>query len=343
MPSTQVMTFEEALAASGTRKRHLLLGNGFSRALRNDIFAYDALFNRANFVGLHPNARSAFQSLGTTDFEVVMKALRSAERLVALYAPEQPDLATQLRRDADGLRDVLARTIAQSHPERPHDVVDDAYRACRAFLGHFDGSIYTLNYDLLLYWTLMKTELAPDIVSDDGFRQPEDGPAEYVEWSPSEESQRVFYLHGALHLFDAGHILKKMTWVNTGRALVDQIREALSRGLFPLVVAEGTTAEKKDRIMHSGYLSRGFRSFANIGHSLFVFGFAMSENDAHILDAIGRGKQAFLAVGLYGDPASPSNLAVRNRAAALQAARPSRRPLEVVFYDAKSANVWGMS
>jgi hypothetical protein len=69
-----IISFEEALAKS-EGKKHLLLGNGFSRACRDDIFAYSALFQRADFSALSPTARNAFDSLGTTDFEIVMKAL----------------------------------------------------------------------------------------------------------------------------------------------------------------------------------------------------------------------------------------------------------------------------
>ncbi len=335
-----VVSFGQALR-SATGKRHLLLGNGFSRALRNDIFAYEALFDRADFGALSSSARKAFDALGTHDFEVVMKALRDAQRIVSLYAPAASDAAEQMTRDADGLRDLLAETIAQNHPDRPHDVSAEAYRACRAFLAQFGGSIYTLNYDLLLYWALMQTELPPSIISDDGFRQPEDGPAEFVTWDPTEAQQRVFYLHGALHLFDAGQSLNKMTWVNTGTPLVDQIRSALRDGLFPVIVTEGTSGEKKTKIMHSAYLSRGWRSFANITGTLFTFGFGMWLNDEHWLRLIERGKVSLVAVGLYGDPDSDANRVTRSRAVKMRSARSPKRPLELLFYDAGSAAVWG--
>jgi hypothetical protein len=44
------MTFERACkAVRGSKPPHLLLGNGFSRACRDDIFSYDSLFDRADF------------------------------------------------------------------------------------------------------------------------------------------------------------------------------------------------------------------------------------------------------------------------------------------------------
>lgn len=49
----QLHTFDTALGhVRGGRAPHLLLGNGFSRACREDIFAYGALFDRADFARL---------------------------------------------------------------------------------------------------------------------------------------------------------------------------------------------------------------------------------------------------------------------------------------------------
>jgi hypothetical protein len=152
-----------------------------------------------------------------------------------------------LLRDADGLREVLVQAIASNHPSRPHDVTQDQYEHARAFLLNFHR-IYTVNYDLLLYWTLMQEELLPAVRCDDGFRTPDAGPTDYVTWDiDGRHEQNVYYLHGALHIFDAGHELKKYTWKNTGVPLIDQIRAALSSNLFPLFVSEEKAATRLRR------------------------------------------------------------------------------------------------
>ena len=57
-----LLSFDEVLTkGAGFSKRHLLLGNGFSRALRNDIFSYDALFDRAEFSTLQNHGFSEKQ------------------------------------------------------------------------------------------------------------------------------------------------------------------------------------------------------------------------------------------------------------------------------------------
>ena len=168
-----LLTLQQALEDSGSNALHLLLGNGFSRAYRNDLFAYDALFIEAKGK-LSPTVRSAFKALGTTDFEQVMRALRQAVLLVGAYGASDPTLAQRLSTDAAALREVLAQVIASNHPERNSEIGDHEFRACREFLHNFK-TIYTLNYDLLLYWALMKDDLDEfTLPRDDGFREPEE-------------------------------------------------------------------------------------------------------------------------------------------------------------------------
>lgn len=336
-----LISFETALArVPAGRRPHVVLGNGFSRACRDDIFAYGALFERADFHALSPLARDAFGILGTTDFEVVMRALRDAARLIRLYAPPLPDVANHMERDAAGLREVLVQAIAQNHPDHPATISAAQYSACRRFLGHFKR-IYTLNYDLLLYWALMNDEHPPRIPCDDGFRTPEDGAQEYVTWEPGRHDQNVHYLHGALHVFDAGTEVQKYTWANTGVRLIDQIRAALTDELYPIFVAEGESAQKYKRIRHSDFLHKAYRSFQEIGGTLFVYGHAMSPNDEHIIRLIGRGKVEQLFVGIYGDENTEPNQAIRRRVELLQGGRPARKPLEADFFGAETAHVWG--
>jgi hypothetical protein len=188
----------------------------------------------------------------------------------------------------------------------------------------------------------MQQELKPEVAFDDGFRTPDEGPEDYVTWDVEKtDQQNVFYLHGALHIFDAGSEIQKYTWINTGVPLIDQIREALERNLYPLFVAEGESDGKVTRIRHSDFLARAYRSFAKIGGSLFIYGHSMAPNDEHIVRLIGKSRIRQLFIGLYGDPESPDNRRIRARAAALAASRSRTRQLAVAFFDAESVRVWG--
>jgi len=335
---TSVVTFQDALAAVGQAKHmHALLGNGFSRAWRDDVFSYDALFDEAAKRGLSDAARRAFGALSTTDFELVMRALRQASRLASAFS--SPTLATELSDIADALRELLVTTIASKHPDRPHAVTPGQYEACRKFLSPF-SNIYTLNYDLLLYWTVMQRELEPQIGCDDGFRMPYGGPQEYVTWEIEKTNQQnIHYLHGALHVFDAGSEVQKYTWSNTQVALIDQIRDALLQHKYPLFVSEGTSDSKLDRIQHSSYLGRAYRSFANCSHGLIIFGLAMAENDEHILRLLDHGAFTHIGVGLYGDPSTMANAHIIARTQAFGSKR--KKNPTVVYFDSDSAAVWG--
>src|SRR5450830_142256 len=337
-----LISFSAALESSRQySKRHLLLGNGFSIACRPDIFVYGKLFEQADFSKLSPSAKKTFEALDTQDFEKVIKALRDAKAVLEAYEDVPPKLLKTLQEDADGLRDLLVQTIASSHPERPGEIKDHEYAACRQFIDNFD-SVYTLNYDLLLYWAQMHTEYGSHPVSDDGFRKSEDDyDAAYVTWEPSNSHrQNTWFLHGALHLFDAGIEIQKYTWINTGVRLIEQIRDALKRDYFPIFVSEGTSNEKLIRIRHNDYLAKAYRSFSEIGGALFIYGHSLATNDEHYLKRIERGKLNQLYVGIYGNPNSPANTAIIARAQRMNVQR-RKTVLKVQFFDASSANVWG--
>ena len=337
-----MLTFQQAIdEAQQYNKRHALLGNGFSISCRSDIFVYGKLFERADFSDLSPSAKLAFEALGTQDFEKVIKVLRDASAVLIAYKGTKTKLIQQLQEDADGLREVLVQAIASSHPDWPGDISDAEYACCRTFLANFNN-VYTLSYDLLLYWAVMHDEDGKKIKSDDGFGAPEDDfDSEYVIWEPeTSRSQNIWYLHGALHVFDAGTEIQKYTWVNTGQRLIEQIRDALERDYFPLFVAEGTSDEKLDRIMHSEYLAKGKRSFSSIQGALFIHGHSLAENDEHFLKVIEKGKVKHLYVGLFGDKNNDSNKGIKKRASRITHNRAKSKPLKVSFYDSESAHVW---
>jgi hypothetical protein len=350
-------SFEEAIVDSEKfSKRHLLLGNGFSIACRADIFHYGSLFAQADFTAV-PEVASVFEALGTQDFEAVIRALENATRILPAYVPHGTAAIAKMLEHVAALKEILVQTIAGNHPHIPLEIADEKFWACRRFLAHFlagekAGCVFTLNYDLLLYWTLMHDDMPfddpIDLARNDGFGNDEDDPdADYVVWQgeTNAHSASVLFLHGALHLFDSGNELQKYTWVRKGVPLIDQARSAIARNAYPLFVAEGTSAQKKAKIRHNAYLYQGFKQFtANVQqgkHCVFVFGHSLAENDDHILNRMGRGRFKKLYVGIYGDPLAPANQTITARAQALSDLRTAKWPLEVAFYDAASANVWG--
>lgn len=338
-----LLTFQEALTESHRQsRRHVLLGNGFSIACRPDIFLYGKLYEQADFSKLSPTAKRAFEALGTQDFERVIKALRDTKAILEAYGGIPKPFLDTLQSDADGLRELLVETIAHSHPAWPGEISDEEYASCRAFVANF-STVYTFNYDLLLYWAQMHTAEGVAPTSDDGFRKSdEDYDAAYVVWEPSQShEQNTWFLHGALHVFDARTEIQKYTWINTGVRLIDQIRNALKKGYFPIFVSEGTSAEKLERIRHSDYLAKAYRSFSEITGALFIYGHSLAENDEHYLKRIEKGKVTHLYIGLHGNPDSTSNKRIVRRADQMANNRRRGAALTISYFNSSTAQVWG--
>ena len=365
-----LLKFDQAIDASGSenfKKRHLLLGNGFSIACCPEIFTYGSLFERADF-SRTPNLDKVFDVLGTNDFEKVIRALDDASKTVPIYADDisatnevvnevAKEMAKEMAKGALALKDILIHTIADNHPNIPNEIADMQFWACRKFLYYFlgnendKGKVYTLNYDLLLYWALMHDDMGFDepieLDTNDGFGRDENTDPDFVDWMgeriPSQ--QRVHYLHGALHLFDAGSELQKYTWSNTALPLLEQARTAMLNDKFPLFVAEGASEQKLTKIKHSAYLYHSYKSFTQqmkqAKDALFIFGHKLDKTDDHILECIIEGKIPQVYVSLYGDPESKENKRIRSSAKQLEARRGDKNPLKVEFFDADSANIWG--
>jgi hypothetical protein len=344
-----ILSFEQVMREiQDVKHKHLLLGNGFSIALRPDIFTYGSLYENADF-SKAPHATEVFKALKTQDFEVVIKHLQDAATVVEVYMPSAVALARSLRTDAAAIKDALVTAIAKRHPDRPHEIRAEQYAACRAFLSRFEH-LFTLNYDVLLYWALMQSEVDRlQINHDDGFRHPEDDPgAPWVSWQQGNQAT-VSYLHGALHLFDAGSEITKYTWSKTDKPIVEQIRSALDEEKYPLFVSEGSSASKKARILHSGYLHKAHRSFeaccGPAGNAIVIYGHSLADNDDHVLRAIVKGNARHLLVSLYGKADSSANKAIIEKAEKLVVQRgPTKgkhQALSVIYYDAASAKVWG--
>lgn len=338
-----MQTFGQALerATQIHKKRHLLLGNGFSIACRPSCFNYARLLDEADLSTLSVQGPELFGNEQTADFELVIRSLRAAARMTDFYETTDPELSRRLREDADCLKDILAETLAKKHPDKVGEIEVAEYEGARHFLSHFER-FYTLNYDLLLYWAMLQ-DLEPSFKHDDGFREdPNDPGGDSVAWNSYHQyGQNVFFLHGGLHLYDDGPTLKKLTFIRTGVSLIEQIRAQLDSGAFPLVVTEGTAEEKLAGVLAHAYLGKCLRSLSSCEGSLFIHGHSLAENDEHILRAIVEAKFKAIFVSIHGDAGSDENRAIRERAEALALRRPERKQLEVEFYDADSAAAWG--
>jgi hypothetical protein len=103
MTDPTMQTFDQALARAEEihKKRHVLLGNGFSIACRPDCFAYARLLDEADLSALSVVGPDLFANEQTADFEMVIRSLRAAARMADFYATTDPELSRRLQDDAD--------------------------------------------------------------------------------------------------------------------------------------------------------------------------------------------------------------------------------------------------
>jgi hypothetical protein len=336
---TDLLTFEEALADDhDAEQRSILLGNGFSRAFTDD-FGYTRLRDVAAMPNLSVDREELFARIDSDDFETVMDRLERTSRLVDLYSPRSTRLVRRFRDDALVVQRGLVDAISAIHPASADAVSDDEYARAAAFLAHF-GRIFTVNYDLLLYWAVMKA--GGDVVRKDRFLRPRKG--QPLRWIPPRgpEDQSIFYLHGAVHLYAVGDAVQKLELTNG--ILLDQLKENLRKGRYPLVVTEGSRPDKEARIARSPYLTYCHEQLASTAGTLFVHGLSLADNDRHLLEALAHAESRVerLYVGLYGPGRRTERRRVHDRAAALAEERTENggEPLRVAFYDSSTAHVW---
>lgn len=323
-----MLTFEQMLKRVGTGRISVLLGNGFSRAWRNKQFQYETLFHAAKFNGRECAIRRVFKVLKTQDFEKVTNRLRASGDILRLYTDDK-GLVVQLKRDAQLIKHGLLKAIAHTHPRRPNEVAEKEYRHARAFLARFT-CIYTVNYDLLMYWARNQDELPPgDWKTDDGFREDR-------LWVGAGKGQEVFFLHGALHLYETRDGVKKHFFSDTGQPIIYTVKENLRQNIFPLFVSEPTSEAKLSRINQNPYLSYCLRQLAKESGCIFIFGHGFKKVDRHIFSAIDDSGIDRVFVAVFGDPYNKKNRRIRANATAYLKSKVRR----VCFVDAETVPIW---
>lgn len=344
MGKTDVMSFGNAIEDSDAQEggRSVLLGNGFSIDWDAKRFHYESLYDEAKLTNLSIPKEDLFAGLNTHDFEKVIEHLKTAAKLTEVYSDTNGGLVNSFRDDAKVVQNGLADVLAARHPHVATEVTDSEAEKAREFLANF-GRSFTLNYDLLLYWVLSRLDSKHTPQRGDGLEWPTAEPGKLV-WkrSAAKRGQRVFYLHGALHYFVEEHRLNKLSY-QLSAPLLEQIRTRIEAGKYPLVVTEGTSEEKLERIEASAYLSYAHRRFEELTGVLFIHGFSFSPNDEHVLMAL-EAKACQIAsiyVGLH-NPGSDEALAVMRRANQIKnrRAKSGGIKLAMTFYDAKTAHLW---
>jgi hypothetical protein len=339
-----LQTYQDVVKYLKKKKRikHLLLGNGFSMAYDAKIFSYNAL---STFIENSEDEllKQLFKSINTRNFEVIMRQLDLFADVAKVFKADK-SLIDQIKQTSENLKSSLIDAVQVMHPEHVFKIPEEKSLACCAFLEDYlvnDGCVFSSNYDLLLYWILMRNT-SKNV--GDGFGRELENPLEndqyepeYSElrWGKHRNSQSVFYLHGALPLFDAGINIIKEEY--DGDYLLDNIKTRMKKKEYPIFVTAGNATEKLTHIMHNRYLSFCYDKLSSITGSLIIFGFNFGDNDTHIIDAINKAAQQPITdrlrsiyIGIYSNNDYTHIKKIEKEF-----------KCKVNLYNAKTANVWG--
>lgn len=338
-----LMQYDDVIASLLKKNRvpNLLFGNGFSMAYDSEIFSYNALYN---FVENLDNEllSKLFEIVKTKNFELVMKHLDSFCQLLTVFEPESKIL-NKIVEAKSNLKNSLIDAINALHPEHVFKLTKEDCDQCAQFLSPYlenDGHIFSTNYDILLYWVLMRCEVKNCI---DGFgREREDdddfdSEPQYSElrWGNNKSRQNIHYLHGALPLFDTGIDVVKEEYTGDGY-LLDNIRRRIEQGDYPIFITAGNGQEKLEHIKHNEYLSFCYNALENVSGSLVTFGFNFGEYDHHIIDAINKAARKpkpnrlwSIYIGVYSEADEKHISSIK-----------SKFKCKVHQFDAKTAKIW---
>lgn len=342
-------TFDNVLTSikkNQDRKFHLLLGNGFSMAYDPSIFSYNALHDFVTKL----DDKDLSTILGVIDvrnFEVIMQYLDSFSALIGAFGGNAK-LKKRVDTASAKLKTSLLDAVKALHPEHVFKIPEEQSRACSIFLKVFldsGGNIYSTNYDLLLYWVLMRNAIVThvdgcgrELENPDDFVPPEEQIWSDLTWGKHRDEQNVFYIHGALPFFDNGIAITKEEY-DVYNYLLQKISTRMENGEYPIFVTAGDGQMKLRHIMHNQYLTYCYESLCKVEGSLVTFGFNFGPYDEHIIAAINRAakygrkepdKLWSLYIGVYSDEDKKHIEQIADKF-----------KCKVHIYDAKTAHAWG--
>lgn len=341
-------TFDDVLASikkNPKRPFHLLLGNGFSVAYDPKIFSYNALHDFVSKLK-DKDLSTILEVIETRNFEVIMQYLDHFSALISAFGGD-PALKKRLDAASAKLKTSLLDAVKALHPEHVFKVPEDQSKACAAFLHTFvltGGSLFSTNYDLLLYWVLMRNSLfehvdgcGRELENDTGeYMKPEDQVWSDLMWGKHRDKQNVFYLHGALPFFDNGVAVVKEEYT-VYNYLLQNIGSRMDKGEYPIFVTAGDGQQKLKHITHNQYLTYCYDRLCQVEGSLVTFGFGFGPYDEHVIAAINRAarrkppnKLWSIYIGVHSDDDKKHIEQIE-----------SRFRCKVHVYDAKTAKAWG--
>lgn len=318
-------------------EKSIILGNGFGIsydiAVGEDNFNWDTLLDLCDIEeGSHIHR---LLSECYFDFELVHQKLNNAIDVVTMYSPES-ELLEELEEQIQTLREQLIIAVSKSHPSAfttdcgPKEQKKRKKRIekCRAFLSDFEY-VFSLNYDLLLYWVRC---FEYKYLGGDSFDKMDDE----LVFVRSEDAN-FFFPHGALFIYRDGVGATKSR-SSRANPILARLENNIENGIFPMCVSEGTGEQKLEAIKKNYYLHHAYNRIKESKGTIFTFGCSfLDSKDDHIIKAMLQSPAEKIVVGEF-KPTKKNyhrlELAFEN----IQAELKSKK--EIVIADTDGVNIW---
>lgn len=270
--------------------KNILIGNGFSINIWQR-FDYDTLFNLAQWdkVDARSNAQilALFDHVGNSNFEAVLRILYHAMLVDKQLGNPQE---AQIKGLYESTKNALASAVNFAH--MPPALAD--FNAINRELRYYKN-IFTTNYDLILYWTIMDSNTS----QFKDYFWGEKGCFNSADIFVTEDKTKLHYLHGAIHLVELPNgKTKKLTANGLGR--LSDLFDLNHPEQFPLFISEGSSKWKISRIKKNDYLRFCYEKLASCENGLVIIGHSLHKDyDQHIIDAILECGSRKIAVGVW--------------------------------------------
>ena len=204
-----------------------------------------------------------------------------------------------LRKIYKDVRSGLFGAIGTSHLQHG-DLAHNAAILVAKHLNTYDR-VFTLNYDLLLYWSHMLALSGGANVNIGDFMWASD------MFDPDDTDlfsgrTGIYYLHGGLHLWQDRTTGDVGKWRHDGLDILTQARRTytIASHKQPLFVSEGASTSKLSAIRGSEYLSFAYGALEDDEKDSIVFGTELApQYDEHIARALDRGGPRTIAFSVY--------------------------------------------
>lgn len=341
MPDYSIYEFNELVTDQELGNATLILGNGASMAVSSS-FSYTNLFGKAcNDSILNQTSKNLFETLQTTDFELVMNKLRQAYIIKEVLQLDTDNVALHTY---DNIRQSLIKTIKEIHVQYADAIfqIDNI----RKFLEKFK-TVISLNYDLLIYWAIMASNDRKPYKMKDCFTNHIDGNLgfEYdIEklrepYNGGPDPTLVFYPHGNLILASNENNDELKIRINNNTNLFDAIGEKWKQKYVPLFVSEGSSEQKLKAIRRSTYLNFVYENvLSHLEPTVIIYGWKLAEQEQHLIKKIfSNNKISNVYISMYLG-SNPEPIDEQKRIASML--KRENRTMNIKFFDAASKNCW---